>query len=212
MSRIWVFRHAESLSSTGAKTLEPAGIPLSEHGRVQAKELAAALREPPQRIIASPFRRALDTAAPIAEKFPAVDFEVWPIQEFTYLEPATCVGTSWVERKPRIDAYWAGLDPHYVDGEGAESFAQLLARARAFLKQAARVGCELAIAISHGQFMQATKLLAEAPDLEDRNAMSIFVDREITRPFANCERMDLVVRHGRISALASSSNTKGRTG
>mgnify|MGYP000629682198 CR=1 FL=1 len=65
--------------------------------------------------------RVVGTARPIDARFPGAMNEVWPIQEFTYLDPATCVGTNWADRKPRIDRYWSQLDPDYVDGEGAES-------------------------------------------------------------------------------------------
>lgn len=40
MKRVWVFRHAESLSNAGGKTLDPQGIQLSEHCLRQARNLA----------------------------------------------------------------------------------------------------------------------------------------------------------------------------
>jgi broad specificity phosphatase PhoE len=193
MKRVWVFRHAESLSNAGGKTLDPEGIPLTEHGLRQARDLAWSLREAPQRLITSPFRRAIDTAKPIDARFPGAINEVWPIQEFTYLDPATCVGTNWADRKPRIDIYWARLDPAYVDGEGAESFSTLLARARQFLHDLTEHDDGLTIAVTHGQFMQATKLMAQRPGENEVTAMSLFIDRQLRRPFANCERMELLV-------------------
>ena len=41
--------------------------------------------------------------------------------------------------------------------------------------------------------MQATKLMALRPDLSDLTAMSLFIDRQLRRPFANCERMELLI-------------------
>ena len=199
MKRVWVFRHAESLSNAGGKTLEPNGIPLTENGLRQARELAWKLNEPPHRIITSPFRRAIDTARPIDARFPEAVNEVWPIQEFTYLDPVSCVGTNWADRKPRIDAYWANMDPHYVDGAGAESFSTLLGRARAFLEGLTELENELTVVVSHGQFMQAAKLMAMRPDLSDLTAMSLFIDRQLRRPFANCERLTLKVDDGKIA-------------
>ncbi|MDP3736160.1 MAG: histidine phosphatase family protein [Hyphomonadaceae bacterium] len=201
MTDVWVYRHAESLSNAGAKTLDPEGIPLTENGHAQAAKLAASLVRTPQRIIASPFRRSLSTAAPILGRFPAADHEIWPTQEFTYLAPDTCVGTSWIERKPRIDAYWARLDPELVDGRGAESFSSLLGRAREFLKDLAELTDDLVIAVSHGQFMQATRLMAETPQFDDQTAMTVFRDRQAVREFANCERMVLKVKHGAVRAV-----------
>ncbi len=193
MKRVWVFRHAESLANAGGKTLDPEGVPLTEHGLRQARDLAWRLSEAPDQIITSPFRRAIDTAKPIDARYPAALLEVWPVQEFTYLEPASCVGTNWADRKPRIDAYWAKLDPAYVDGDGAESFCGLLHRARAFIKNLAELDNDFIIAVTHGQFMQAAKLMALRPDLSDVTAMSLFIDRQLRRPFANCERMELLI-------------------
>ena len=193
MMRVWVFRHAESLSNAGGKTLDPEGIPLTENGLRQTRDLAWKLSEAPGRIITSPYRRAIDTGKPIDARFPEAINEVWPIQEFTYLNPASCVGTNWADRKPRIDAYWAKLDPGYVDGEGAESFSSLLQRARTFLEDLTELEDDLTIVISHGQFMQAAKLMTTRPDLSDLSAMSLFIDRQLRRPFANCERMTLKI-------------------
>ncbi|MFT3725219.1 MAG: phosphoglycerate mutase family protein [Hyphomonadaceae bacterium] len=191
--RVWVFRHAESLSNAGGKTLDPEGIPLTDHGHRQARDLAWSLKEAPQRLITSPFRRAIETGHPIDARYPAALNEVWPIQEFTYLEPASCVGTNWADRKPRIDAFWAKLDPAHVDGPGAESFSQLLARARTFIEDLTELTADLTIIISHGQFMQAAKLMAQRPEENEVTAMSLFIDRQLRRPFANCERMELLV-------------------
>jgi broad specificity phosphatase PhoE len=199
--RVWVYRHAQSLANAGGKTLDPAGIPLTEQGLAEAEKLAASISEAPGRIISSPYRRALDTARPLRAKYPQVLYEVWPIQEFTYLNPASCVGTSWIERKPRIDAFWSKRDPAYVDGEEAESFLNLLQRARIFIDDLKDIREELVIAVTHGQFMLATRLMAETPDMDPRTAMAVFHDREIRRPFANCERMELAVKDGRISVV-----------
>lgn len=189
MPTLWIYRHAESLSNAGAKTLEPAGIPLTEHGLAQAEALAETVERRPDVILTSPFRRAIDTARPIRRRFPHARDETWRIQEFTYLNPVACVGTSWMERKPMIDAYWARLDPDHVDGDGAESFNRLLMRARTFLRDVARLEASLIIAVSHGQFMQAARLVAEHPDLSPQEAMRVFVERQAV-PFLNCERLE----------------------
>jgi len=193
MKRVWVFRHAQSLSNAGGKTLDPEGIPLTENGHRQARDLAWSLMEAPQRLITSPFRRAVETGQPIDARYPTAVNEIWPIQEFTYLEPASCVGTNWADRKPRIDAYWAKLDPKHIDGEGAESFSHLLQRARTFLQDLTELDDDLTIIVTHGQFMQAAKLMAQRPNENEVTAMSLFIDRQLRRPFANCERMELLV-------------------
>lgn len=194
--RIWVYRHGESVSNAGGRTFDVGAIPLTERGRMQAAALAAAIPQAPDLIVASPYLRSAQTAAPIEALYLSARREVWPIQEFTYLEPTSCVGTSWVERKPRIDAYWAALDPAYVDGAGAESFATLLERARGFLERLRTVTEDFVVCVSHGQFMQATLLLAEAPDMASRAAMALFRDRQAATPFANGALLRLEVRDG----------------
>ena len=195
-SAIWVYRHAESLSNAGAKTLDPAGIPLTTRGCEQAGALAAGLKKAPDLIVTSPFLRTIETAAPIVARFPETACATWPIQEFTYLEPMSCIGTSWVERKPRIDAYWGELNPAYRDGPNAETFADLLERARAFLADLAKLTMGAPLFVSHGQFMRAAEILCEQPGLSPLEAMQLFVRRQALHPFANCERLTLVLKDG----------------
>ena len=85
--RVWVFRHAESLANAGGKTLEPEGIPLTENGHRQARDLAWGLAEAPHRLVTSPFRRAIETGD-FLERLPA--FSAAP--SGVYLEPGTNVG------------------------------------------------------------------------------------------------------------------------
>ena len=193
---VWIYRHAESLSNAGEKTLDVTLIPLSEKGRAQAVALAASIEETPERIVTSPFLRSQQTALPIATRFSGASMNTWRIEEFTYLDPASCVGTSWMERKPRVDAYWARLDPDHVDGPGAESFRDLIDRARTFLDTLATVDQDLTLIVSHGQFMQAAKLLTETPDLSRQDLMARFRDEQMRAPFANCERLRMLVVGG----------------
>ena len=44
--------------------------------------------ETPSLIVTSLFLRTQQTAAPTIERFPDVPVEVWPIEEFTYLQPS----------------------------------------------------------------------------------------------------------------------------
>ncbi len=76
----------------------------------------------------------------------------------------------------------------------AESFSHLLTRARTFLADLTELEDDLTIVITHGQFMQAAKLMIAAPRNRDLTAMSLFIDRQLRRPFANCERMELAHR------------------
>lgn len=200
--QVRVYRHGESLSNAGGRTDDPALIPLTDVGHAQASALADGLEPAPDLLVISPFLRSSETAEPIRARFPVLTVETWPVQEFTYLSPVACIGTTWLDRKPLIDAYWARLDPDRIDGPGAESFRDLLDRASAFLRRLSAVTRSDIVVISHGQFMQATKLIIDQPGIEARDAMRLFVERQAASPFLNCERLELrriegqlVVRH-----------------
>src|SRR3546814_8717712 len=83
------------------------------------------------------YTRTRQTAAPTIARFPGVPVEVWPIEEFTYLQPARWNGTRRAERMPHLERYWREADPDYCDGEGAESFSTLLRRCEAALTRLA---------------------------------------------------------------------------
>src|SRR5262245_709170 len=68
----WLIRHGESESNAGTPSAEPGASPLTARGREQAAGLAATLPEPPTLIVASPYRRAAQTAEPTAARFPDV--------------------------------------------------------------------------------------------------------------------------------------------
>lgn len=131
--RLILIRHGESAGNAGLRTADHRTIPLTERGREQAEALALTWEVMPDVIYLSPFRRAQDTAQPTIQRFPSAQLRTSDdLQEFTYLSPATCVNTTKDERRPRVDAYWARLDPTYVDGADAESFARLAERTHLF--------------------------------------------------------------------------------
>ena len=122
-------RHGQSTGNAGLPCDDLATIELTELGWSQARQVAEDWQERPALIVTSPYLRTQQTAAPTIERFPDVPVEVWPIEEFTYLQPSRWNGTRSAERMPHLERYWAGADPAYCDGEGAESFGTLLRRA-----------------------------------------------------------------------------------
>jgi broad specificity phosphatase PhoE len=77
------------------------------------------------------------------------------VQEFTCFSFARRTNTSGRQRQPFSAAYWERCDPEYFDGEGAESFAMLVARAQATLEQIRHLEEDFAAIFSHGLFMRA---------------------------------------------------------
>ncbi|MFO0891713.1 MAG: histidine phosphatase family protein [Isosphaeraceae bacterium] len=159
---LWLVRHGESLANAGGvPTTDYAAIPLTDRGRAQAEAVAAACREAPAWIGRSPYLRALQTAAPLLARYPESPALDLPIHEFTYLAESR-VAMDAVARQPMVDAYWARMDPDHRDGDGAETFADLHGRARAFLREAAgRAG--FGVVFTHEQFIRAVLVAAMYP-------------------------------------------------
>ncbi|NPT42123.1 histidine phosphatase family protein [Paraburkholderia sp. 1N] len=176
--RVLSFRHGESAANAGHATSDPASIPLTETGEEQARAISQRLAEPPAVVICSPFRRAQRTAAPTLTKFPTVPSEIWSVQEFTYLAPARCVGTSAEQRRSWVDAYWDASNPTLVDGPGAESFAAFIGRVRTALDcfRLLHGASDVTVAMfGHGQFLQAMRwLILNGIEVIDADAMRSF--------------------------------------
>ncbi len=157
---IWWVRHGESVGNAGERTRDPGSYSLTPRGFAQAEAFAAHLARPPSLIIVSPYVRAQKTAEPTIQRFPGVPVEEWAIQEITFLAPARCIDTTQVERRSLARDYWVKFDPDSTDGEGAESFAQTVERARTALA-ALRTRRESFILIfSHAVFMRIMHWIA----------------------------------------------------
>jgi broad specificity phosphatase PhoE len=184
-------RHAQSTANAGLICDDIAKVELSELGRRQARELAAQWTVAPDLIVTSPYPRAQQTAEPTIERFPAVRVEVWPIEEFTYLQPIRWNRTSVADRRPHVDAYWEKCDPEFCDGAGAESFAALLARTEHALDRLADLppGSRVFI-FTHGQFMQAVRMTVLHAGATATEKMRAF-GRDDTG-ICNCDQMEFL--------------------
>lgn len=178
-------RHAESCANIGAISADYAAIPLTERGHKQATELARSFPYTPDWIGVSPYLRARQTAEPLQARFPHVPVYEMPVHEFTYISPSRCTDRSLADLKPHVDAYWDKLDPDHNDGEGAESFVDLLSRAKAFLADAAtRPG--VGIVFTHAQFIRAIQVLLSAPPVCTKGSlMQVFFQMRKTTPVPN---------------------------
>ncbi|MBV4455127.1 histidine phosphatase family protein [Pseudomonas sp. SWRI103] len=187
MKHVRLIRHGESAANAGQATLDHSTIPLTPKGFEQAHLVALSFNHPPALIVASPFTRAHSTAMATAAVFSHIPFETWPIQEFTYLEPARCTSTTVADRREWVEAYWAKADPALTDGEGAESFLDFISRARSCLKRLAEHPAQDIVAYSHGQFINAVAWLIERKPLGiDGVAMVDWREYEIANHVPNC--------------------------
>jgi broad specificity phosphatase PhoE len=135
--RVIFIRHGQSTGNVSIPRNDLSSIALTELGWQQARQIAADWREAPTLLITSPYLCTQQTAAPTQERFPDVPVEVWPVEEFTYLQPVRWNGTRSAERMPYLERYWHAADPAYLDGVGAESFSMLLRRVEATLNRLA---------------------------------------------------------------------------
>jgi broad specificity phosphatase PhoE len=154
LPEIWLIRHGESESNAGLPTSDTAKIALTPTGIAQAKHVVAAFTRPPAVIVTSPYLRAIQSAQPTIERFPQARLEEWPVHEYTYLSLASRHNTTLHERRPQIDAYWERCDPQYVDGDGAESFAALVVRAKRVMERIKCLDDDFVAIFSHGLFIR----------------------------------------------------------
>lgn len=169
---VHLVRHGESVSNAGLPSHTKPGenwfdYPLTDKGWQQAREVSLKLRHPIDLIVTSKYLRAKQTAAPLIEVNKGTSVEVWPVEEFTYLDPSHYEGTTYKDREEARARYWTRGDPHFQDGSLSESFAHLIRRVDElaiklinYPKFVAnengieRIGPSIVI-FSHGQFTRA---------------------------------------------------------
>lgn len=184
---ITLVRHAESVANVGQRTSDPGAICLTDMGVCQAETLAETWSGIPSRVLSSPFQRAIDTAKPLAARF-GLPIEITPVQEFTYLSPTRCAGTSAHERRSWVESYWLSALPDYRDGAGAETFREFAKRVRTAMDDIAVDGSGGIVVFCHGQFIQMAKWLASRHDAAiDPDAMREFRKLDLERPIGHCQ-------------------------
>ncbi|WP_454901632.1 histidine phosphatase family protein [Variovorax gossypii] len=189
-------RHGESTGNAGAAAADHSAMALTALGRAQAATLAHSWHARPDLIATSAFLRTRLTAEPTIARFPGVPVKVLPMEEFTYLEPSRWNGTLRIERVPHIEAFWRTADPTYRDGPGAESFEDFLGRVDQTLSMLqALTPQSLVYAFSHGQFMQAVRLVLSHPQWTARQVMASFWSFNAGNPICNGELLE-VTRQG----------------
>jgi probable phosphoglycerate mutase len=199
---VLLVRHGQSLANAGGKTADHDTNPLTELGRMQARNFAERLDCKPTLFVVSPFLRAQQTAEPLRQRFPEVPVEQWPIQEFTFLEPARHRNSTEDDRQPHILTYWEHQDPAFVDGPGAESFVQFLDRARLAIRRLVTMkpsGC--IVIFTHGFFMQAFRLVVRFPTATDAELMANFRRFHLDSFIENTDSLEFEVNDGKIQVI-----------
>ena len=192
-----LIRHAQSAANAGLSTTAPDTIPLTDLGRLQAQALADSMTSVPDLIVASSFERAIDTALPTAQRYPDVPFEIWAVEEFTYLSPGRFAGTTQADRRPMVDTYWNAGDQSLIDGPGAESFVELLERAQRMLDQLAHSDARSVLIFSHGQFIRAVAwFIQHGDEAGSQHLMRRFRELDVGEPLLNCAGYEMVLKDG----------------
>ena len=156
MTRLLLVRHAEAEHTTRGRCYGSLDVGLSADGHRQAAALAAALRpEPVTAVVASPRRRALDTARPIAA---AHGLEVEVVPELRELDFGELEGRTYDEiaaSLPELYAAWM-TRPTEVSFPGGESYADLRERALgAVAALRGRLEAGTAVVVAHGGVVRA---------------------------------------------------------
>jgi alpha-ribazole phosphatase len=166
MSRLVLIRHAEPDESMRGRSYGRLDVPLSPAGRAQAAAIAETLRDARlDAIFASPMRRAIDTAAPLAEAhgLTVVAHEGLRELDFGALEGLTF--DEIARERPELYESWM-TDPTETRFPDGESFGELRERALAAAADI-RSGHEHAAIVAHGGVTRA--ILADALQMRERD-------------------------------------------
>jgi broad specificity phosphatase PhoE len=187
---VWLIRHGQSQANAGVATQHPKTIELTDLGREQAQRVAESIAFTPQRIIVSPYTRTLDTARPLLNKLKKSGLDIpvdeWAIQEFTYLSPVRCRGTTAAERQVWAKEYWLRADPDWEDGDGAESFRSLMQRVEHFSLQLSQESGSILV-FGHGMFFKAFVIGMQYGTHATPEAMTRYRALESASPIHNAQ-------------------------
>jgi len=189
--KTWLIRHGESTANAGLPAPKHADSPLTERGIAQSRITASKFTEKPNLLVTSPLLRSRSSAKYILDRWPDMVTEIWPIQEFTYLSPTRCLGTTARERQPLIQNYWDQCDPGYVDGEDAESFAGFIKRLQDFHSRLLELDADFVAVVGHGQFLRAYSMALDQKIQSSPDSMRNYRQAEVAQPMKNGDILEL---------------------
>lgn len=157
-------RHGESVFNAERRVQGQLDIPLSKNGQQQSKALASVLSsEPLDVIVASPLRRAIETAEVIATEL-HLSLKIDP--RLAEINAGIFQGLKWDEieiKYPNEAARWKSNDPDFMIPKG-ESRRTLMLRGQAAFEAIRADGHTHVAVIAHGELLAATfKSLLKIP-------------------------------------------------
>ncbi len=176
-TQVWWIRHGETDSNIGLRTASSSAPTLTDRGYVQADQILKAFELAPELVITSPFIRTKQTAKPLLELFPGTLQVEWPIQEFSELSTANRKQTTGQERAPQLQDFWETCDPDERNGEGAETFREMIGRVDSALQAMNHLEEGLTAVFGHGLFMRALlwKMFASPPQIDSAQMRRFFL-------------------------------------
>ena len=154
MKDFYLIRHGQSRANAGYPAVSHDEESLTDLGQKQAELTAEHLTKTPDVIVTSTYLRTHQTSAPTRAKFPNVPHEIWPIEEFHQLDPDKEIGLTLERMIPLFYDHWSRYDPYFSNGNGAESWSNLLSRVDAFEDHLRKTPAKLVYAFSHGFFIK----------------------------------------------------------
>jgi alpha-ribazole phosphatase len=183
--RIHIIRHAQSQANAGGVTLENPVVPLTALGELQARALAPLLPPAAARVWSSPFKRALDTAAPYCARLgvePVIHAE---LREFETVDTIQMSGSSSAEREAIVARYWLEADPDHRTGPAGETFREFHARVARVRTQLLPALPDGTVIFGHGMWMALLFWQMWGFETVDHIAMTLFRRFQLGFPTPN---------------------------
>ncbi len=161
---LYCIRHGESSYNAEGRIQGQSDVPLSQLGRRQSEAVAAALAELPiEALYASPLRRAMQTAEPVAA---ALGLEIQTDRRLIEVHAGVFqdkLRSELQQQYPEEMARWRSGDPDFPL-PGGETRRHLMQRGCEAFRQIARSDHGRAVVVTHGGLLAAAlKALLEIP-------------------------------------------------
>ncbi len=182
---IYLIRHGQSQANAGGITLENPLVPLTGLGELQARAVADLLPRTAAAIWSSPFKRALDTAAPYCVRLGQSPATHDDLREFETVDTLQMRGAPSAEREAVVARYWLESSPNLRTGPGAETFREFhdrVARVRAQFLPALADGT---VIFGHGMWMAMLFWQIWGFDQVDHVGMTLFRRFQLGFPTPN---------------------------